>query len=360
MYGASFFAERNRMEITQKTPWNKVREYLEKQLNRDVTRFASVVQKKIGEKYGKNVCEKQGALIPLLTDTPLPLLLLGQARNRTVKVGEGGIFATGHFFDSKHRNVGAALMRKLPQALQDPVAIFDSFDKNGQKNGDVIIMLNLKDRNGSTLIMPMEFAKKKNERGEVSNLAKTVYAKERDGKSNNGWLMKRLLANALYINTEKVKAWQKETGMEFPLSEISNPRTERLYTEKDLKDVQELVTKIHDRNKMVSEIIQYQSPMLAQWGNIRKAEPKFAGEDWALKLDLDDLRLSIEYFPPGMDMQKDSDRQVIVDTKNSPCVKKCKNKIKEKIGKFLSSRSETVLKEYRQKVETGKKRKMNC
>ena len=202
------------------------------------------------EAWGKKVDEigataalpKQN--VKMLSQTPLVMKLLDTDPNAPGTSAQGGIYVSPHVFDSKHPNIGPNELKQLPQALADPVAILDSTTHKG----DLVFMTEIKDRNGATVVIPIELKTKRKGRKKEFNRVKSPYAKDFElaladnaGKiimPDNAWFLNQLNKNARYVNGQKLREWMQLRGsnsQEGLQSKIaSNSRGLKVFTETDI------------------------------------------------------------------------------------------------------------------------------
>lgn len=146
--------------------------------------------------------------ILMLQETPLAMKLVGADFKE--------LHAAPHVFDgifineeknpkhNAHPNIDRDVLKKIPEALTDPVAVYRD-DKNGDR---FIFVTDITDKNGSNVVVPVDFEAKTN-RAEI-NLILTVYAKDNNkNQSDFNWFFKNA-QNLVYINRKKDKEfWQK-------------------------------------------------------------------------------------------------------------------------------------------------------
>lgn len=123
----------------------------------------------------------------------------------------------------KHKNeIDAALLKQLPSALAAPVMIFKSATRDDSR----VVMLELKDKNGSTVIVPVAL----NTQGEDLNkpVVMTSVYDQAKGKSenrtpNNQWFINQIEeGRLLYINRQKSTAWATSGGLQLPYAAIAS------------------------------------------------------------------------------------------------------------------------------------------
>ena len=85
------------------------------------------------------------------------------------------------------------LMKQLPSAIADPMAIVEN-------EGKPVVVTTLVDRNGDTIIIPFTLNKKVGARIYYdANIIESVY-----GKRDSVWIKSRLLTSAKYINKKEL------------------------------------------------------------------------------------------------------------------------------------------------------------
>ena len=116
-----------------------------------------------------------------------------------------GIFPEGktNAHHNAHKNINASVIKQLPKALTEPIAVFDGDD------GRKIFMLEVKDDKGATVIVPVQFNKTKDSNG-IINLAVSVFAKnsEDTGEPYNKWFYDNA-DKIIYIDKEKENRWHQ-------------------------------------------------------------------------------------------------------------------------------------------------------
>ena len=165
----------------------------------------------------------------MLTQTPLVMHMLGADFRE--------LYLAPHAFDglfpeqksnprhNAHPNITADILKQIPGALADPIAVF------GQDNGRLLFMLDVKDANGATVVVPVQFEAKKG--FATITLATTVYSKEQNGVPNNAWF-ERQAKQLRYVNRQKENRWNTSSGAN-SLWVLSNGFfKKRIFTETDL------------------------------------------------------------------------------------------------------------------------------
>lgn len=108
--------------------------------------------------------------------------------------------------NGKHKSdMSADIMKQIPRSLTDPLMIFDTYDgKNGAKRK--IVALDLKSKNGATIVVPFELEVDNKSNKYVMNEIISAYGKtdNKTGESRYEWFAKQIENGKLrYINKEK-------------------------------------------------------------------------------------------------------------------------------------------------------------
>lgn len=133
--------------------------------------------------------------------TPLALELAG---GKLLPVTIDGI-KLKHIFDNHSDGMDKEIVKQVPRAMTDPLMILDSYD------GRKVVVLDLKDKQGSTIIVPMEIEVEK-KRYKV-NAINNAYGKGDVNGTNYNWFIEHNLkkGRALYINKEKTANWLSQS-----------------------------------------------------------------------------------------------------------------------------------------------------
>ncbi|WP_156923396.1 hypothetical protein [Aminobacterium mobile] len=166
--------------------------------------------------------------VPVMT-TPLVFYLVG-ARVFPVKMDAGKIKKI-----RKEHNVTPELLKQIPMALAEPIAIFES-QASGKYRG-LVAMLELQDENGATVVAAMHLDRK----GRVSkidiNKLASIYGKEKKRVPSGDWFARQIkTGNLLYLDKEKSSAWEYRTGILLPPAMTHNQDSSNkiIKTEADL------------------------------------------------------------------------------------------------------------------------------
>lgn len=108
--------------------------------------------------------------------------------------------------NGKHKSdMSADIVKQIPRALTDPLMIFDTYDgKNGAKRK--IVALDLKSKNGATIVVPFELEVDNKSNKYVMNEIISAYGKtdNKTGEPRYEWFAKQIENRKLrYINKEK-------------------------------------------------------------------------------------------------------------------------------------------------------------
>ena len=107
----------------------------------------------------------------------------------------------------KHADITPDIMKQIPRALTDPMMIFSTYSgKNGEARK--VIVLELKDENGATIVVPMELEHMSD--GYKVNRMTSTYGKtdRKTGEPSYEWFKKQLEAGNLeYVNRKKATDW---------------------------------------------------------------------------------------------------------------------------------------------------------
>lgn len=175
----------------------------------------------------------------MLGQTPLVLHLLGTDSVTGKAAATGGIHAAPHLFDGTHPNITPDMLKQIPAALADPIAVFDSDNPANRAKGDVVFMLEVKDANGATVVVPVTLEAKGIRPSVTVNIATSAYAKEQNERPNNRWFERQTKKNARYINGQKMERWQASAGVYFPFTPLHNASGNKILTEADLVKLRE-------------------------------------------------------------------------------------------------------------------------
>ena len=182
---------------------------------------------------------KPFAPVKLLSQTPLVLALVGADTMTGKAAASGGIYAAPHVFDKTHPAMTSAMLKQIPSAMADPIAIFDS----ETHAGDLVFMLELTDANGATVVTPIILNVSLDFKKVHVNIVKSAYSKEHNSIPSNSWFLTQFTKNTRYINRQKVKSWLSSSGANSPLGPSrkgisTNSLDNTIYSEDDLSNTQ--------------------------------------------------------------------------------------------------------------------------
>ena len=181
--------------------------------------------------------------VRMLSQTPLVLRLIGEdAVSKKIAAG-GGVYAAPHVFDGTHPNMTPDMWKQLPEAMADPIAIFDTANPKHRGNGDIVFMVEIQDANGATVVVPVALDVRGDNPFVRINILKSAYAKDdqRTGTPDNNWFKRQIVEkkNARYVNGQKLRHWQVSAGVQFPFTPLHNAAGNKVVTEADLVQLRE-------------------------------------------------------------------------------------------------------------------------
>ena len=167
----------------------------ERQLDADEKSFAGSVDRFMAGKISTDTIQ--------VMRTPLVMRLVG-AEVLPVEISVSDLKKV---LVDKHTDITPDIMKQIPRALTDPMMIFSTYSG---KNGEVrkVIVLELKDKNGATIVIPMELERKKGNY-EVNQIT-SAYGKtdKKTRRTSFVWFQKQLQEGKLeYANRKKAIDW---------------------------------------------------------------------------------------------------------------------------------------------------------
>lgn len=167
----------------------------ERQLDADEKSFADSVDRFMAGKISTDTIQ--------VMRTPLVMRLVG-AEVLPVEISVSDLKKV---LVDKHTDITPDIMKQIPRALTDPMMIFSTYSG---KNGEVrkVIVLELKDKNGATIVIPMELERKKGNY-EVNQIT-SAYGKtdKKTRRTSFAWFQKQLQEGKLeYANRKKATNW---------------------------------------------------------------------------------------------------------------------------------------------------------
>lgn len=167
----------------------------EKQLDTDEKSFADSVDRFMAGKISTDTIQ--------VMRTPLVMRLVG-AEVLPVEISGSDLKKV---LVDKHTDITPDIMKQIPRALTDPMMIFSTYSgKNGEARK--VIVLELKDENGATIVVPMELEHMSD--GYKVNRMTSTYGKtdRKTGEPSYEWFKKQLEAGNLeYVNRKKATDW---------------------------------------------------------------------------------------------------------------------------------------------------------
>lgn len=167
----------------------------ERQLDADEKSFADSVDRFMAGKISTDTIQ--------VMRTPLVMRLVG-AEVLPVEISVSDLKKV---LVDKHTDITPDIMKQIPRALTDPMMIFSTYSgKNGEARK--VIVLELKDENGATIVVPMELEHMSD--GYKVNRMTSTYGKtdRKTGEPSYEWFKKQLEAGNLeYVNRKKATDW---------------------------------------------------------------------------------------------------------------------------------------------------------
>ena len=182
----------NALGIVKKDAYHQM---AEKQLDADEKSFADSVDRFMAGKISTDTIQ--------VMRTPLVMRLVG-AEVLPVEISVSDLKKV---LVDKHTDITPDIMKQIPRALTDPMMIFSTYSG---KNGEVrkVIVLELKDKNGATIVIPMELERKRGNY-EVNQIT-SAYGKtdKKTRRTSFVWFQKQLQEGKLeYANRKKATDW---------------------------------------------------------------------------------------------------------------------------------------------------------
>lgn len=111
-----------------------------------------------------------------------------------------------HIFDGHSDGMTPELLKQIPRAMADPMMVLDS------DGGRKVVVLDLKDKQGSTIIVPLELNVERN-RYQV-NAINNAYGKGSENGTDYNWFIEHNLkkGRVSYINKEKTAKWLQSSS----------------------------------------------------------------------------------------------------------------------------------------------------
>lgn len=111
-----------------------------------------------------------------------------------------------HIFDGHSDGMTPDLLKQIPRAMANPMMVLDSY------GGRKVVVLDLKDKQGSTIIVPLELNVERN-RYQV-NAINNAYGKGSENGTDYNWFIEHNLkkGRVSYINKEKTAKWLQSSS----------------------------------------------------------------------------------------------------------------------------------------------------
>lgn len=187
----------------------------ERQLDADEKSFADSVDRFIAGK-------EKSPMVRVMT-TPLVLKLTG-AEVLPVEIAKTDL---EKILNGKHAgDMTPEIMKQLPRALTNPIMIFKSYTgPNGEERR--VVVVDLKDNNGATIVVPFELKATNAERRYIVNRIVSVYGKtgKRTRTPSYEWFGRQLEnGNLLYANRKKAinEILQRSPNWPIPEEKVDN------------------------------------------------------------------------------------------------------------------------------------------
>ena len=213
----------NALGIVKKDAYHQM---AEKQLDADEKSFADSVDRFMAGKISTDTIQ--------VMRTPLVMRLVG-AEVLPVEISVSDLKKV---LVDKHTDITPDIMKQIPRALTDPMMIFSTYSG---KNGEVrkVIVLELKDKNGATIVVPMELEHMSD--GYKVNRMTSTYGKtdRKTGEPSYEWFKKQLEAGNLeYANRKKAIDW---ISTEQPDWLIPKEKVDNLLSDPNVANEEDLV-----------------------------------------------------------------------------------------------------------------------
>lgn len=202
----------NALGIVKKDAYHQM---AEKQLDADEKSFADSVDRFIAGK-------EKSPMVRVMT-TPLVLKLTG-AEVLPVEIAKTDL---EKILNGKHAgDMTPEIMKQLPRALTNPIMIFKSYTgPNGEERR--VVVVDLKDNNGATIVVPFELKATNTERRYIVNRIASVYGKtgKRTRTPSYEWFGRQLEnGNLLYANRKKAinEILQRSPNWPIPEEKVDN------------------------------------------------------------------------------------------------------------------------------------------
>lgn len=178
----------------------------EASLAEDTKAWAEEVDKHESNRTAWMTQQKSRTDLPFLRQLPLVFVVAG-AKPKSVPLR-----ISSHVFDGTHPEITPEILKGLPEALANPIAIFKSATRTNVES--YVVMVELHDAKNATIVVPVEInavgAQKR-----VLNIIRTAFPKNRvaDGEPVNEWFAEQSRkGNLLYADRNKLSLWRSFAG----------------------------------------------------------------------------------------------------------------------------------------------------
>lgn len=182
----------------------------EARLARDESNWNALIDRYDAADKKKWKAKKDGKLFRVM-DVPLVMQLLNIPYDSLHVFGS---FFT-HSVNPEHKGMTLDLLRQVPRQMTDPLMIV-----RGNKPDSYVFVVDLKDTNGATIVVPVEINKRGNSSKAIANVIDTAFGKtvsETDDRPSLRWFRQRAnRGDVLYINKKKSIAWLRANGNSSP------------------------------------------------------------------------------------------------------------------------------------------------
>ena len=166
----------------------------EERLREDEKRWNALIDRYDAADKVKWKKEKDGEMFPFM-DVPLVMMLLDVSFDQVQAYGS--FFA--HSVNKDHPGMTLDLLRQLPRKMTDPLMV-----TRGNKPDSYVFVVDLKDSNGATVVVPIAINKRLATNHATVNIVNSAFGKTR-GKNNNipslNWFAKQLdEGTVIYVN----------------------------------------------------------------------------------------------------------------------------------------------------------------
>ena len=209
--------EGHREQVTNEAQ-EKAGVYFQQTVNRNIVSKAKLEQDEAAFSHNVDLFmngELKGGNVKVMT-TPLVMKLVG-AEILPVYIHQNvlaKILKHGKKVDGIHghaNEMDADILKQLPKALTDPMAIVES-------KGKPVVITSLVDKNGDEVVVPFLLSVEVGARRKyTANIIQSAY-----GKGSKDWIASQIAKNAKYINRKRTEAWFQSAGLQLPIEE-TNP-----------------------------------------------------------------------------------------------------------------------------------------